>query len=1579
MSRAQPTPPSGFSVAAPYDGEVNLVWTPDVNATPAVTAYLISRQLVDLTNTPTPNPIGTPTPIATVLLSNMPSTPGTPVYRDFQVTNGQNYLYQVWGQDSVTVGSSASVTARPYLAPVAIQPVTVQNIHSDALDLSWGIPNSSYPVSYYQIYRYAYPTYTYTASPTPTSTLFNTASPTNTPSQTPTATITKTPTQTTTATITNTPTESPTGTVTPVPTDTPTNSATSTPTTTPSPTSTNTSTATWTLTPTFPPPPTVFATVVAGAKPIATVFVNSYSDTTAGGSVALAYYYLVYAVDSLGNTGAVPTYALTPALPHNMAPPGPPVLSALVSLSVTPTIVPSGFGARLIWNSSLGSEGVTAYKVLQNGTTIASLPYQTATPTMVFDDTTLPEGNNGSAPVTYSVQAINAYGISNSNSVNVSILAANEQTNIQVIPNAATNAVSLLWDPAQPGTYGLAGYRIYRGFSGIPVANPSPVPVGSPPPTMTPLPFATVYITPGVTPTLAAVDTPISNHVSYWVEPVDLTGHAGVVNGASTPTLNLAPTPPSTPSAANPVGNNRITVSWGAGTPGFFGTPQDYVIYRVILPNPPSPTTTPQAIATVPASQLSYTDVVAGFPPGTAVAYQVGLVDAAGNTSDTVTSGNNVVLTGLTVPAAPTVIPFAGSATSIRFAWMNNPLADSVTAYSVFGPDWPNLPQTPTPIARVLATPPLVFMPTPTPWAATYYYLLAQNSQGFSGPATLSGIPMPTYHVAAVMPPGTRQVQVSWDMTPTSVSTPPVDSYGIYRSLTPGAGFSQIGAVSVPTLSYQDGNVSAGVTYYYRVTAKAGGTTMAAESPLFPDITPNPEAGVLTWPNAPTGLTPLSGTNQTALYWAGNNPEEGVTNYSVYLNGTQTPVATVVANLSPTATYGVTIAEVAGSQSSYDVVANNGSGSSDPSQTVSVLVPPAMVPTISLSPPPSPTYLPTATLTPGVWISGLTFSGAVNGYTIYRQSAPTPGWTNTPAASPTYYPIGSVAVGTTTPVLFEDSAPNPGYVNNYQVVANNGAGLNAVPTISAQLAVTLWPAPPNPTLQPSSNSVTVSWASPAGDAPVTSYDIYRNLYPTTTPVLFAANIPAAGVSIDNTVTTGNPYLYWMDAKNASGASSLSGPQTIIPIHPVTIALTPLADRNQLVWPPLSVPTTSPVTGYAVYRALATTPGVTPTFVAIGSIVEPLSNTTYVDRTVSNGVSYIYEVAPASANGILGPFSNPVTQLVVPQPVNNLIAVSSDGIVQLRWDYQGAPGNTYFITRSLGTAPGSPQTIRSGFQGVNFIDAGVVDKNFYIYTVYTVDANGTTSAASAPVTALPARAPIVSNAAVSLSQNSISSQTVIGNTLNWTGADQPGVDPVTKVNLPTGIDPATMYPLGGYSVYRSLDGGAVYDFINELPVSLVQGLPSASVSYFDQVQLVGGSANTYLIQAFDAPPDLPVPLSQAATQGLAHVTSYTPVTAYPIGTNTALDRNAIRPFGKSNEKVVNIRFVVTQAGNVDIKVYTLNGTYVTELVNQYYSPGIYWTKWDAHNRFGSLVASGVYLITTESPGGHQEFEKVAVIK
>jgi hypothetical protein len=375
----------------------------------------------------------------------------------------------------------------------------------------------------------------------------------------------------------------------------------------------------------------------------------------------------------------------------------------------------------------------------------------------------------------------------------------------------------------------------------------------------------------------------------------------------------------------------------------------------------------------------------------------------------------------------------------------------------------------------------------------------------------------------------------------------------------------------------------------------------------------------------------------------------------------------------------------------------------------------------------------------------------------------------------------------------------------------------------------------------------------------------------------------------------------------------------------------------------------------------------------------LNNTLYADTSVTDTNYYTYQVAAAAPNPwggspILGPFSNQTSVTVLPQPVANFEAVSGDGLVQLRWNYQGNQKFTYTLQRKLGSAPVTAyQTIKAGLQGINYTDSGLLDKTLYDYQIYSVDALGLTSAA-AVAQALPAEPPYVGNPQVSLSQIQQGNQT--GNLLSWMPANIPS----------TYFDPTKMYPLGGYYVFRSTDGGGTYGLVGTVASS--EGATQSPVTFFDQVSLVGGVANTYLIWAFDAPAGV-----NTSDVNMVHETPYTPMTAFPLAAGAALDRNAIRPNGASQEQYLGIRFVVTTPGKVEIKAYSLSGTYIKTIFSNdnvpigvwgtYRTSGniidsIYHCTWDARNMAGNLVASGVYLITVEM-NGHQEIDKVAVIK
>ncbi len=1505
--------PGGFTASA-SDGAVSLQWGP----VPAATAYYLYRNLVlesptgTLTSTasPTATPTGTVTPPAPLVL--IPE--GTPpAFIDYQVTNGRNYLYQVGAFDATGLGLLASATALPFSAPNAVQPVTISNLHSNALDLTWGIPLSSFPVSYYQVFRYAVLTPPPTGTPTP-----------------------------------------------------------------------------GTLLPATPVP----AATLLASTPIATVTGTSYTDSEAGSLLTRGFYYLVVAVDNQTPPalGLAPAFSTNPALPRTSKP-APPFLTGFVSAAATPEIGISGYGARLFWNGPADSEGVTAYQVFSGSAPLTLIAVVNPSPTYSYDDTSIPFSSSAAATTSYKVAVMNAAGSTDSNIIQENIFKSSVPNPIQVTPNNTVNAtegVTVSWSEGSAGTYGLGGYRIYKSLNGVPVppaaSRPgSPTPMGSATPTITPTPFATVLFNPSATPTLIAIDGGVSNANgwSYWVEPFDQLSLGGLL-GVSTPSvLKLGPQPVGlVTAAAVPGTNNKVNVSWQVPGDSFYGSPRNYVLYRNIFPvvSPtPTPTGTlapfltptftlsPTPIATINAPLTSFDDFVPGSS-GSTVLYRVVAVDLAGNPSAFSGFSNPINLTGPVAPGTPLGLPVSGDVNTIKFSWLANPISDQVDNYSVYGPDWPFLTVTPTPMAVIGSAPgTLTYQPTPgsTPWSAQVVYLESHNAQGFSQAATLSGIALPLYHVAAVMTPAAiREVHVAWDLTPVlGISTPEVNSFLIYRSTSPGINFTPIASVTLTAPSYVDSNVAAGQNYYYRVTARANSGGVSAESPLYPTMLPTPEGHVQTWPNVPSGVTVSGGVNQSVLSWAGNNASENVLSYSVLRNGIAT------ATITPSPAMSISFNETPGTVSSYQVIAQNAQGPSDPSQPVSVLVPPAVTPTIGVTPPPGTTPTPGVTPLHLVWISGLDSTAPVDGYTIYRSTV---------SGSLGFSQVGSISAPAS---FFADTTlgPDNAGVTNFYKAAARGMGLQADPALSGALAVELWPSVPVLSMTSSSSAMTLIFATPVGNASVTNYTLYRNLYPSQTPTVIANVVPPTTSYPDANVTPGIVYNYWASAQNSGGSSDLSAPQPVIPLQPPTLSLVPLSGKNNLSWSPVTLSSSNDVTGYAVFRAVQT-PGATPLFNSISGVLKGLSNTTFTDSTVVDSVSYVYKVAASSLTGQTSAFSNSVSVTVGPQPLLSLIAFSNDGLVQLRWIYQGTATNSYTIQRKLGTEPDSAyQTIKSGVVGVNYLDTGLLDKTFYTYRIITVDSLGLT-AVSPPAIALPAAAPIVSNGAVSVAQGQN------GNTLSWWPADTSL--PPAPGGLYDLFNTKTMYPLGGYSVYRSVDGGAVYQpLVGLVPAAPGEQAPG-NVDFTDGVSLVGGPSYTYLIQAYDAPPDLPgfVSPSQAVTQGLVHTTSYSTIIAYALSASTALDRNAIRPMGAPNEQKVNIRFVVTQPGKVNIKVFSLNGTFVKELVNNDFATGVYGLpgstyplSWDARNMNGTLVASGVYLISTEMAGGHQEFQKVAVIK
>lgn len=78
-------------------------------------------------------------------------------------------------------------------------------------------------------------------------------------------------------------------------------------------------------------------------------------------------------------------------------------------------------------------------------------------------------------------------------------------------------------------------------------------------------------------------------------------------------------------------------------------------------------------------------------------------------------------------------------------------------------------------------------------------------------------------------------------------------------------------------------------------------------------------------------------------------------------------------------------------------------------------------------------------------------------------------------------------------------------------------------------------------------------------------------------------------------------------------------------------------------------------------------------------------------------------------------------------------------------------------------------------------------------------------------------------------------------------------------------------------------------------------------------------------------------------------------------NFQLSANFPNPFNQSTA----IRYELPDPANVTIKIYNLQGQYITTLVSQKHSAGVFETKWDGTDYYQKNVPTGVYLIQMQT--------------
>src|SRR5438552_2355486 len=274
--------------------------------------------------------------------------------------------------------------------------------------------------------------------------------------------------------------------------------------------------------------------------------------------------------------------------------------------------------------------------------------------------------------------------------------------------------------------------------------------------------------------------------------------------------------------------------------------------------------------------------------------------------------------------------------------------------------------------------------------------------------------------------------------------------------------------------------------------------------------------------------------------------------------------------------------------------------------------------------------------------------------------------------------------------------------------------------------------------------VTLTWDPPSNDggAPILLYTIYRST--SSGEESFLITVPLVTMYVDLAVSNGVTYFYQVSATNAVGEGPRSSEASATPAAPATapgaprnLQATPGDGQVTLNWQAPSNDGGSPILLYTIYRS--TTSGEEAFLIAVPLV------TTYTDATVTNNVTYYYQVSATNAIGE-GPRSSEVSATpnppaTVPGAPQGLSATPGDATVSLTWSPPssngGSPITHYKIYR--GTTSGG-ETPRATIGNVlTYSDTAVTNGVMYFYQVSAVNSVGE-GALSGEVSVTPATQP-----------------------------------------------------------------------------------------------------------------------------------------------------------------------------------------------------------------------------------------------
>jgi fibronectin type 3 domain-containing protein len=887
----------------------------------------------------------------------------------------------------------------------------------------------------------------------------------------------------------------------------------------------------------------------------------------------------------------------------------------------------------------------------------------------------------------YNVSAINAAGEgSKSNGANVT--PATTPGAPTLTATRGNQQVSLAWTVPGNGGSPITNYTLYRGTASGAASF------------LVRLADATSY-----------TDAGLTNGVAYYYQ---VSANNSVGEGARS--AETSATPAAVPGAPTGLaasrGDGQAALSWTPPGDAGGNSITNYSVYRATTPGGAS------FLRTL-GNVTSYTDT--GLANGVTYYYQVTAHNAVGEGSRSAEAN----VTPLALPGAPTALSATRGNAQVALSW-NAPAAtggSAISNYTLYRGSSSGSETFHQRLGNVTS-----YTDTSLTNGVTYYYKVSANNTAGEGPlsteasATPGTAPSAPLSLTVARGPGVGELKLEWQ-APSSNGGLAISNYKVYRATASGGTYS-VAATLGNVLTYTDTGLPNGATRWYKVSAVndagEGAQSSSASNTTF-DV-----------PSAPASLSATAGPDagELKLTWQAPASDGGlaITNYKVYHATSSGGTYNLAATLGNVLTF--TDAGLPnGGTRWFKISAVNDAG--EGAQTAS-----ASATTFDL--PAVPSNL-AATPGPGVGEIKLTWQApSTNGgtliisYNVYR--ATTSGGTYSLAAS-----LGNV-------LTFIDAGLANGATRFYKVSAANLVGEGPQ---SASGSTTTFDLPTEPrnlaaSSGPGAGEISLSWQAPSsnGGAPITGYKVYRA---TSSGGTYSA-IASLG-SVLSFKDTGLPSsatrYYKVTASNLVGEgtqsteASATSPAIVPPSAPLSLAATPGPGAGQikLTWLAPAQDGGAPITGYAVYRADASTgPYIKTT--TLGNVL------THTDTGMPNGATRWYKLAASNQAGESAQSSSASARTFdKPSEPRNLDTEATLGFhvtlnhvglgIHLAWDAPSDDGGTAVTNYKIywTTDPNQPGQLVATVGNVHdydHTDADPLKPNYYRITAVNLVGEGPAS-------------------------------------------------------------------------------------------------------------------------------------------------------------------------------------------------------------------------------------------------------------